>query len=297
MPSLSSSSISTTITGGIQDVSALLPLLGTEQCEDHASSALTKGYLYAAATPVSLFGSLGLARAGIKTFVASLDISSFNIRGALMLSNMGFRSQGTNVQLIMLDENNKDKRHLVETRLDELLNKLHVDRTKIIGVRHKNTQWIVGMVVYTAFFCLLSVVPYIYLNLQSGSTLPHRTRWTFPAVRAMGGFLTATTMQAIIQRRIMVLSRHWLSKADTCRTDNVPGKEVGGKGADGRDLERGLKRAGRSASRRKHSSLTLFQITREKRRWRRWTDPHKQGCPNMTMAPRKTQVSLQAVQE
>ena len=44
-----------TLTGGIQDISALLPLLGTEQCEDHVSSALTKGYIYAAATPISLF--------------------------------------------------------------------------------------------------------------------------------------------------------------------------------------------------------------------------------------------------
>ena len=37
-------SVGATLTGGIQDVSAL-PLLGTEQCEDHASSTLTKGYL------------------------------------------------------------------------------------------------------------------------------------------------------------------------------------------------------------------------------------------------------------
>ena len=243
--SVSSGSISTTITGGIQDVSALLPLLGTEQCEDHASSALTKGYLYAAATPMSLFGSLGLARAGIKAFVASLDISSFNIRGALMLSNMGFQSQGTNIQLITLDENDKDKRHLVETRLDQLLNELHVDKTKIIGVKHRSTQWNVLMVAYTAFFCLLSVIPYIYLNVKGDVSLPNRTRWTFPTVRAVGGFLTVTTMQAILQRRIMVLSRYWLSKPDSRGTDiTIPVEAVGGDGATGRDLEKGSKRAG-----------------------------------------------------
>jgi hypothetical protein len=217
-----SGSISTTITGGIQDISALLPLLGTEQSEDHASSALTKGYLYATA---------------------------FNIRDALMLSNMGFRSQGTNVNLIMLDEKDKHKRHAVESRLDQLLNELHVDKTKIIGVRHKSTQWNVLMVAYTAFFCLLSVIPYNYLNLRGKSSLPHHTRWTFPIVRAMGGFLTATTMQAVIQRRVMVLSRHWLSKRDTRMTDDIPVQEVGGDGADCRDLERGLTQAGTSVSR------------------------------------------------
>ena len=123
------SSVGATITGGIQDVSALLPLLGTEQCEAHACSALTEGYLYVAATPISLFGSLGLARAGLETFVARLNFSIFNanIRGALMLSNMGFRPIGINLPLILLDSNNNDKRHLVETRLDELLEDLHVD--------------------------------------------------------------------------------------------------------------------------------------------------------------------------
>ena len=120
--SVSTSSIRATLTGGIQDVSALLPLLGTEQCEANASSALTNGYLYVAAMPISVFGSLGLARAGLKTFIASLNFSIFNrkIRGAQMLSNMGFRPLGTNLPLIMLDENDH-KCHLVETRLDELL--------------------------------------------------------------------------------------------------------------------------------------------------------------------------------
>jgi hypothetical protein len=83
-----------TLTGSIQDIAALLHLLGTEQCEDHVSSALTKGYLYAAASPISLFGSLDVARAGFKTFVASLSIPAWNIVGARTLSNMGFRPQG-----------------------------------------------------------------------------------------------------------------------------------------------------------------------------------------------------------
>ena len=41
---------------------------------------------------MSLFGSLGLARAGLKTFIASLNLSIFNLNnhGVLMLSNMEF---------------------------------------------------------------------------------------------------------------------------------------------------------------------------------------------------------------
>ena len=80
-----------------------------------------------------------------------------------MLSNMGFRPLGANLSLIMLDESSKDKRHLVETRLDELLDDLHVDKTKITSVRHDSKRWNVDMMVYTAFCCVLSLIPYIYL--------------------------------------------------------------------------------------------------------------------------------------
>jgi hypothetical protein len=196
---------------------------------------------------MSLFGSLGLARAGLKTFIASLNFSVFNqnIHGALVLSNMGFRPVGTNLSLIMVDENNKDKHHLVETRLDELLEDLHVD-----------------MMAYTGFCCLLSVIPYIYLNLRGGSSLSHVTRWTFPAVRAVGGFLTATMMQLVIQRRITTLYRRWLSKHDDGKTGDTSSegakciseidvpesdKRGGGpEGASGHDLERGLEPTGAS---------------------------------------------------
>ena len=94
-----------TLTSGIQNISALLPLLGTEQCEENVSSALTKGYLYAAASPMSLFGSLGLARAGFKTFLAGINFSirNWNFDGAQTLSNMGFKPQGANLSLIMGD--------------------------------------------------------------------------------------------------------------------------------------------------------------------------------------------------
>ena len=259
-----SSSVGGTLTGGIQDISALLPLLGTEQCEDHASSALTEGYLYVAATPMSIFGSLGLARAGLRTFVASLNLSifNFNIHGALILSNMGFRPLGTNLSLIMLDENNRDKHHLVETQLDELLKDLHVDKTKITGVTQNGKRWNVDMMVYTAFCCLLSMIPYIYLNLRGGSTLSHGIRWTFPTIRAVGGFLTATMMQLIIQRRVTTLCRRWLSKHNPGKTGDPPtegagrmseidvlesDKKGGGSGhASDHDLERGLEPSGAS---------------------------------------------------
>jgi hypothetical protein len=168
---------------------SLLFSLCLAQCEAHGSSALTKGYPYIAATPMSLFDSLGLARAGLEMFIASSNFSffNFNIRGALMLSNMGFRPMGANLSLIMLDGNNKDKHYLAETRLDELLEDLHVDKTKITGVTHNSKRWNVEMMVYTAFCCLLRMIPYIYLNLRGGSCLSHGIRWTLPLFARLAG--------------------------------------------------------------------------------------------------------------
>ncbi len=110
--------IGATVTNGIQDISALLPLLGTEQCETHVGSALSEGWLYVAATPLSIFGSLGIARAGFKALLAGSPL-----RGSKFLRNSGFKPSGTNLSLIMLDKSdegakteNRD-RHLAETNI------------------------------------------------------------------------------------------------------------------------------------------------------------------------------------
>ena len=84
--------IGSTLTGGIQDIAAFLPLLGTEQCSIHVSSALTRGYLYAASAPMSIFGSLGVVSAGFRTLVACFAFG--DIEGAKILGNMGFEPQG-----------------------------------------------------------------------------------------------------------------------------------------------------------------------------------------------------------
>src|SRR5215468_5374682 len=111
--------IGDTLSDGVQEISALLPLLVTEQCEDHVSSALTRGFLYAAAAPLSIFGSLGLARAGFKAFMAAIFIHWRRIQGAKGLADAGFKPQGINLSLIMFDK--ERKRLLVEKRLDEMV--------------------------------------------------------------------------------------------------------------------------------------------------------------------------------
>ena len=205
--------IGSTLTGGIQNIAAILPLLGTEQCSDQVSSALTRGFLYAAATPMSIFGSLGMVSAGFKTLVACFSLGG--IEGAKVLGNMGFEPEGENLSLIMV-EAGKGKnagRYIIETRMDELIKELNIDKNRISGVSHKSAAWNVKMVVTTALLCTFSIAPYIYLNLGTNS-LNKSTTWVFPGLRAIGGFITATFIQLLIQRRITTLSDQYLVNRD-----------------------------------------------------------------------------------
>ena len=212
--------IGSTLTGGIQDIAAILPLLGTEQCSDQVSSALTRGYLYAAATPMSIFGSLGVVSAGFKTLAACF--SSRGVEGARILGNMGFEPQGENLSLIMVEAGKgKDAgRYIIETRMDELIKELNIDKNRITGVSHKSAAWNVKMMAMTALLCAFSIAPYIYLN-RGSSNLEKSTTWVFPVLRATGGFITATLIQLLIQQRITTLSNQYLVKRDKLPVPNT----------------------------------------------------------------------------
>ena len=214
--------IGSTLTGGIQDIAAILPLLGTEQCSVHVSSALTQGYLYAAASPMSIFGSLGVVSAGFKTLVACFSLG--DIDGAKILGNMGFEPHGENLSLIMV-ETGKGKNaghYIVESRVDELIKELNtgIGKSRIIGISHKSAAWNVKMMATTALLCAFSIAPYIYLN-QGASNLKKSTTWVFPVLRATGGFITATLIQLLIQRRITTLSDQYLVERDQLPSTNI----------------------------------------------------------------------------
>ncbi|KAJ6511844.1 hypothetical protein DFH09DRAFT_881376, partial [Mycena vulgaris] len=114
-------SFGSTISSGIQDLSAILSLFGTEECELHVGSALRGGgrggYLYAAITPLSIFGSLGPAKAAFSIMLLSLPQI-----GAQTLEHMGFGAKGDVMALTML----RGQRYEAETRLLDLLHKHYV---------------------------------------------------------------------------------------------------------------------------------------------------------------------------
>ncbi|KAF8810444.1 hypothetical protein BYT27DRAFT_7336680, partial [Phlegmacium glaucopus] len=181
--SSSGGGIGSTLTGGIQDIAAILPLL------------------------------LGMVRAGFKTLVACFSFG--DIEGAKILGNMGFEPQGENLSLIMVEtgKGRNRGRYIIETRMDELIKELNIDKNRITGVSHKSAAWNVKMMATTAFLCAFSIAPYIYVNLGTATNnLKESTRWVFPVLRATGGFITATLIQLLIQRQIIILSEQYLVK-------------------------------------------------------------------------------------
>ncbi|CAO3703496.1 unnamed protein product [Rhizopus stolonifer] len=80
-----SDSFGSTLADGIQDVAAIVGILGTEMCDDNAGMALQKGYMFPAACATSMFGILGLAKSLLKLYVPKkiaenmgLDLSKFD---------------------------------------------------------------------------------------------------------------------------------------------------------------------------------------------------------------------------
>ena len=79
---------------------------------------------------MSIFGSLGVIRAGFKTFVACFSFGDFE--GAKILGNMRFEPQGENLSLIMVEvgKGKNAGRYIIETRMDELIKELSSTSTK-----------------------------------------------------------------------------------------------------------------------------------------------------------------------
>jgi hypothetical protein len=53
---------------------------------------------------------------------------------------MGFEPKGIVLSLVIIDKEDKNGRHLAETRLDELVKELNIDQSRVM-VSHKCIRW------------------------------------------------------------------------------------------------------------------------------------------------------------
>ena len=248
--------VGTTLTGGIQDIAALLPLLGTEQCERHVGSALEGGYLYAAATPLSIFGSLGIVKLGTSVLISSISISiprpSFSFRftpypklsvtfcgrrwlAARTLDNAGFKPIGTVAPLIAMD----GTRFTAETRLLEILKEKHIEDPEHLSVEWKSTEWNVTLVVCTIVAAVFSVIPYVAVILPGFRHSVVHSPWIFPLLRTVGSSLAVVCCQFLIQSRIISLMKNRIifMIMDRMLVDDIKLKNEERNGPDSKDLD------------------------------------------------------------
>lgn len=202
-------SYGSTLTIGVQDIAALLPLLGTEQCETHVASALSDGYLFAAATPLSIFGTLGLAVAGFKALIASI-VGHSGFLGAETLKNAGFGPSGKSLELIMMNaDSDHPDRHLIETRIEQFLQQFGVEDGEK-GDVSKNVKfeppgvvgWALGLLFFTGAFSALSFTAYLDFILRIDNTLPRGLCILFPLMRLCGAFLVVVSLQFLTLVRL-----------------------------------------------------------------------------------------------
>jgi len=188
------------VSQGVQDVAALLPLLGTEQCKKHLSLSLQKGYLYAAVAPLSIFGSLGIALAGLWIGLAC------TASGVRRLKDAGFEPASNIAKMIALD----DRRYLAETNLIAALDGLEKqgfqNRGGHMKVKFKDpvALWNFRLVLSGLITAGASLIPYFHFIIFHDTSSPLRA-WIFPIIRAMGGFFCIFGGQMILQKRIITV--------------------------------------------------------------------------------------------
>ena len=230
--------LGTTLAGGVQDIAALLPLIGTDQCEKHVGSALEGGYLYAAATPLSIFGSLGIVKIGISILISSISIPklsvSFNPKlsmafrgrrwlGARLLDNAGFKPVGAVAPLIAMDK----KRYKAETLLVEILKEKHIEHPEALSIEWRSTEWNLMLVICTMVAAVCGIVPYIHFTLPQFRPSVAHSLWIFPILRIVGSCVAAVCCQFLIQSHVISLMKNRIvfmimdrTLLDDCKSKN-----------------------------------------------------------------------------
>ncbi|KAL0568013.1 hypothetical protein V5O48_013982 [Marasmius crinis-equi] len=230
----SNANVGDTISKGIQDVAALLPLLGTDQCERHVGAALESGYIYAAATPLSIFGSLGIVKAAFATYLASV---TNGFHGGEWFHNAGFGTAGSGSVIPLVTIVIGTKQYGAECKLEELLKEQHLDDPELVsdvkffgwekktldeGKKTQNEDsflrtkfsfsWTFALVLASALFSTISFTPYLYLTHNQWD---QPISWLFPALRSIGSMLCVISAQCALQLRIhrIVISSLLLMKS------------------------------------------------------------------------------------
>jgi len=217
----SDSLISTFITSGIQ-ILYLIPFLQTKDCEVHLGNVLTRGYLFSAVAPLSIFGSLGTLRQGFILWL--LTAASTEERRSFLrkLLPVGFEPKGDVSTLLTIKAGTKQ--YVAETRLTRIINRLDDNKVKTLEARMDVGNWWFLAILCSLLGVLISITPYI----PSVVVLPVEKSvfiiaLSFPLIRALGSLLITVSSQLILQHEIMNLVKNRILYA---KIDKIAGDAV-----------------------------------------------------------------------
>ncbi|KAI9289186.1 hypothetical protein BC943DRAFT_130764 [Umbelopsis sp. AD052] len=153
------------LSSGIQDISAVATLFGTEACASHLLSSLSKGYIYASVSMLSMFGSL-----------AAVKASAYLIFPAKWLKNAGMTDCGADLKTLGWGDSAWPTNILAD-RLRSV-----PGGTSKITFSHKLQSWIIQATV-AGLSGVLGIVPFL---------APLILAWdhvyaAFPIMRVVGG--------------------------------------------------------------------------------------------------------------
>ncbi|TEB37218.1 hypothetical protein FA13DRAFT_892108 [Coprinellus micaceus] len=186
--------------GGIQNLAALIPLLTTVLCEKHVTKALKGGLLYAAVAPMTVFGSLGIAKAGVIALCATIDYRFFH--GPALLKNAGFPPRGIG-KLFLHVKHNKHHLYKAEDKLRIILSKKKVTEVKVNLWSRDFWWWNICLALSTALMCIIGFLPYIFLIRIFLAERSFHTTWIFPILRLFGSGLVVVNTQFLFQLRLI----------------------------------------------------------------------------------------------
>ncbi|KAF9068377.1 hypothetical protein BDP27DRAFT_1448414 [Rhodocollybia butyracea] len=196
---MSQTTFGATFTSGIQDIPASLPTLGTDQRKSHVGAASDGGHPHATATPLSMFGCLGIVQASVGILLTSA--SSLTAR---MVRDAGFTLEGSTASLIARTPRGSPVKFAVETRFKELREQYGLEDAEL--ELEQSFEWNTLLLITTFCLSFLGFTPYIPIVISDRSFSPV-TVWIFPWLRIIGSAVCVTAAQFAIQCRIIVILR------------------------------------------------------------------------------------------
>ena len=170
-------------------------------------NALTRGYLFSAVAPLSIFGSLGILKQGFILWLLTVASTGEKLSFLRKLLPVGFEPKGDVPTLLSIEAGTKQ--YVAETRLTRIINRLDNGEISSLEAKTSAGNWWFLAVLCSLIVVLTSVTPYIpsVVNLPAERS-DLIVALSFPLIRALGSLFITVTSQLVLQHEILNLVKN-----------------------------------------------------------------------------------------